>query len=339
MAHVYFLVMDDPASPARDFGLVKIGVTDGDVPDRVAELQTGNPFELRCHDFVETSCAREVEHLMHRKHAMAMKHREWIRCSRQRISELIADATDAAKRFERRAVRIRELIERLSNGKERAATQQELELHRSARDLHERLVPMRLKRDATASSIRASTGSTRGVPGIVRAERFEPADRFDPKIAERDFPELSKVFRITKIDGDFNWLDVCQRSHFADLHQAAAQAKVLEQEVEQAAVSAGDGLTGWIARSSELERHHETYLDATQVISQLEGELFDLKSELILLMGESDGLRSVCRYKRTERSLIDTESFSNAHPKEAAQCRVPQRVQIRKHIYLCRSYL
>jgi hypothetical protein len=69
MPSVYFLVMEDPARPGQDFGFIKIGLTDGDVPDRVAQLQTGNPFILRCIAYVETASPFEVEHFPARRRA------------------------------------------------------------------------------------------------------------------------------------------------------------------------------------------------------------------------------------------------------------------------------
>ncbi len=79
MPNVYFLAMHNPADPMHDFGLVKVGVTDSDVAARIAQLQTGNPYELRCLGIFETSCALEVEHFVHRTHAAEMHNLEWLR--------------------------------------------------------------------------------------------------------------------------------------------------------------------------------------------------------------------------------------------------------------------
>ena len=101
MPSVYFFIMHDPASPDRDFGQVKVGITTGDVARRIAQLQTGNPWELRCVDYFETPCAREVEHFVHRTHAEAMQHLEWLRCSRNDVRALVDEAKQAARRNRR----------------------------------------------------------------------------------------------------------------------------------------------------------------------------------------------------------------------------------------------
>jgi hypothetical protein len=75
---VYFLVMSDPREPARDLGLVKVGITRGDVAGRILSLQTGNPYDLHCFDSFDTLWANEVEHFMHRTHAKEMHKNEWL---------------------------------------------------------------------------------------------------------------------------------------------------------------------------------------------------------------------------------------------------------------------
>ena len=100
MAVVYFFIMHNPAEPDFDFGLVKIGITDRDWAQRLAKLQTGNPYELRCVATIETPFAREVEHYLHRSHASLMQHLEWIRWPLHRVSALISAAREAAHRID-----------------------------------------------------------------------------------------------------------------------------------------------------------------------------------------------------------------------------------------------
>ena len=104
---VYFLVMKTPREPDGAFGLVKIGITSGDVADRVATLQTGNPYDLRCIDSIETAWPGEVEHFMHRAHAPDMQQNEWLRWNPDGLPALviglcIKNATVNAKKGEGR---------------------------------------------------------------------------------------------------------------------------------------------------------------------------------------------------------------------------------------------
>src|SRR5882762_2819507 len=95
LGHVYFLVMKKPADPEYDFGVVKIGITWGDVLQRVARLQTGNPYDLFCFDSLETPWPREIEHFMHRTRAADMQKPEWLRCSRNDLRTLVDSAREA----------------------------------------------------------------------------------------------------------------------------------------------------------------------------------------------------------------------------------------------------
>src|SRR5206468_554021 len=133
--HVYFLVMRNSADTSQDFGVVKVGITYGDVVFRVGHLQTGNPYDLVCFDCFETLCPREVEHFIHRDHAGDMQQREWIRCDRDGIPALVQQAKEAAHRLETRKAKEDEYLSCPSNGQERRATGAEFDLHRSARKL------------------------------------------------------------------------------------------------------------------------------------------------------------------------------------------------------------
>ena len=141
LGKVYFLVMSDPREVATDFGLVKVGITQGDVAGRIAGLQTGNPYDLLCFDAFETPCANEVEHFMHRVHASEMHKNEWLIWPRNGLAGLVIEAKDAARRIEERRRREHDCATRISNGKSRRATPAEWRLYLDGRKLFKELVP------------------------------------------------------------------------------------------------------------------------------------------------------------------------------------------------------
>ena len=145
MSRLYFLIMYDPADPERDFGLVKVGITDGDVADRIAQLQTGNPHELRCVADFDSLHARAVEHFVHRAHAANMHQLEWLRCRRNAVPSLVDEAKAAAQRIEVAKAKEERIVARVSNGKERRPTPEEADLHRAAASLMKQLVPAELR--------------------------------------------------------------------------------------------------------------------------------------------------------------------------------------------------
>src|SRR5579872_3894090 len=224
MSCVYFLVMHNPADSAHDFRLVKIGVTDGDVHDRIAQLQTGNPFELRCAHAFETSCPRQVEHFMHRTHAAEMHNLEWLRCPGDQISILVENAKEAARRFEDRKAKEDACRLRPSNGKERRADRQEFQLHREARDLRKKLLPAELRRDVAENQLKAATGASHGIRGIVRVKYVAATIHFSAQLAETNFPDLASRCRVEEISGTFRWRGVPRRSDFIEDYLSAKKA-------------------------------------------------------------------------------------------------------------------
>src|SRR6266849_1297366 len=97
--NVYFLSIVDPARPQQDFGRVKVGITKNDVEWRIAQLQTGNPYQIRCEAAFATRVAREVEHWIHRTNASRLVHLEWLRLTRPEIPDLVRAAREEEKRF------------------------------------------------------------------------------------------------------------------------------------------------------------------------------------------------------------------------------------------------
>lgn len=338
MSSVYFLSMHNPADSARDFGLVKVGITDGDVADRIAQLQTGNPYELRCIDAFETSCAREVEHFVHRTHAEQMQQLEWLRWPRDGVAQLVAEASEAARRIESRKSKEDGLVSRASNGKERRADSEELNLHRKARVLELELKPANLHLVIATGRLKAATGATHGIPGIVRVTHVEATTRFSAPLAEATFPELFERCRVEKTSGGFRWRHVPKPSDFTLEKQSAAEATALAEASANRILAGNFRLDGWTPRTKEMEKSHDEFLRATQIVNRLGGHLADIESELTVRLGEYDALTRVCSYIRRLGFKFDEAGFRKAYPDEAMQCAEPIAAQLRKHVYPTRSY-
>jgi hypothetical protein len=338
MPTVYFFMMHDPADPDRDFQQVKVGITSGDVARRIAQLQTGNPWELRCVDSFETPCARVVEHFVHRTHAEKMQHLEWLRWPRSEVHKLIAEAKQAARRLEERASREDRFAAQPSNGIVRRPSREEIDLHMGARKLKTRLVPEKLRRQIAESRLTAATGSTLGIEGIVRVNRIEATARFSPRLAEERFPALVERCRASKTEGRFCWLKTPSPHSFAAANEEAKQAITAAGAAANTILTNGEGLRGLVARTPEHERLHDEFLRATQQVTYLEADLADLQTRLTIGLGEDEGLVGICSYKRYARARIDQNQFRETFPSEAAQCDEPVPAQLRKRVYPTRSY-
>ena len=190
--HVYFLVMRKHADPEHDFGLVKIGITSGDLLRRVAQLQTGNPYDLLCFDSFDTKWPRQVEHYMHRRHADDMQQPEWLRCRRQELEALVGEARAAARKIEQRKEKELQFLSCKSNGLTRRATLAEFDLHHQCRRILKELVPAALRRTAAECRLKAATGETLDIPGIITVRYIPATICFSARLAEARFPELAR---------------------------------------------------------------------------------------------------------------------------------------------------
>jgi len=337
--HVYFLVMKEPGESGRDFGLVKVGITWGDVLHRVSQLQTGNPFDIACFDSFATSWPRQVEHFMHRAHASDMQQPEWLRCRREDLSELVRRAREVARQIEERKSKELPFLTQQSNGQTRRATLPEFELHAKCRKVLKELVPAKLRLIAAEHGLKAATGSTLGVPGIVSVKYVPATIRFRAALAATRFPELAARCTVDRVVGVFRWRKVPRPFQFAAEFQEAREQERAAATASDNVLLAGDQPSGWSERTIELERLHDTFLHATRTVYRLESDLADLRTELILKLGEYEVLDPVCSFRRGVVGKIDRATFLKNYPAEAEQCAEYVAPKLRKNVYTRRSYL
>ena len=338
MATVYFLGIHDPADSSRDFGFVKVGVTDGDVLARLGQLQTGNPYVLRQLHSIQTSCAHEVEHFIHRARAHDMKYREWLRCSSDGVSGLINDATQLARRFEERAAKERVLMLCPSNGKERRPDQAEIQLHRHVRALFKELVPAKLRRLTAQYRLMEATQRTCGIEGIVRVALIPATIRFSADVAITRFPQQAARCRSDILGGTFRWRKVAQPSHFVADYVAARKAGISAKAAADAVLDANIDVKAWTQRTAELEQLHDCFLRETQSVVRLQADVAEIQTDLTIRLGEYDAVDPICSYKRGSQTRFDVATFCRTYPTEAAQCAVPMPARLRKRVYRTRSY-
>ena len=341
VGRVYFLIMQDVSRTEFDFGQVKVGITWGDVPTRVANLQTGNPYDLRCFDVFETPWPNDVENFMHRLHAPDMFRNEWMRCTRSRLPNLVDEAKAAALRIAVRNAKGARYAGKPSNSKFRSATSEDRRLHRDAQELTAKLVPTRLRLEIAENRLKSVTDITFGIPGIVRVTLISSRARFSTTLAESLFPLLAKQCIVDKISGVFRWSKLLRRSDFAaesELADAALEAAsrsaraVAERKVAR--------LDGWTDRTPIHEQWHDDFLLATQAVKQLEAELADIQSEMIVRLAEFDGVEGVCSFRRRSVPKFDGALFRQQFPNEAAQCMAESCPgSPRKSVYTARSYV
>jgi hypothetical protein len=318
---------------------VKVGITWGDVADRVASLQTGNPFDLHCFAWFETPWPHEVENFMHRAHASEMHRNEWLKCARQRLPGLVDEARDAANRVAERKVREESIVSQVSNGQTRRATINEFRLHVDVRKLMKELIPAELRLSVAEDCLKAATGSTLGVTGIIRSKYLPATIRFCPSIAQSKFAVLASECFFPRMTSCFRWRKVPQKRSFMEENRAALAAHQAARQSAGVALRTNAELTGWADRTPDTERWHDDFLKATALVQRRRADIADLRTELIVSLGEFEALDGICSFKRALGPAFDAAEFCKNFPNEAEQCAAHVRPRLSKRVYSSRSYL
>jgi hypothetical protein len=122
----------------------------------------------------------------------------------------------------------------------------------------------------------------------------------------------------------------------------SAEAKAAEQSAFQSAktvLDANAGLTGLLGRTPDLERLHDDFLNATRSVHHLRLEVAEVRTELIVQLGDHEALDGVCSFKRGLKPLFDRSIFLRDFPEEAKECAELAGPQLRKRVYPSRSYV
>ena len=85
--NVYFLELLDPSN-AFDIPFYKIGITKKEVPERINQLQTGNPFKILSHNWLESRAMEMVEKYLHNLYSSNRIRREWFRFNPGELSSV-----------------------------------------------------------------------------------------------------------------------------------------------------------------------------------------------------------------------------------------------------------
>jgi hypothetical protein len=146
--------------------------------------------------------------------------------------------------------------------------------------------------------LKAQTGGTLGIPGIVAVKYVPATIRFSARLAVTRFPELAARSTVETVRGVFRWRRVPRPFHFPDESHAAREQELAAKTASDNVLLSNGRPEGWTPRTDEMEKCHQDFLQATKVVHRLEADLADLRTELILQVGEYEVVDPVCSFKR-----------------------------------------
>jgi hypothetical protein len=321
--YVYFLSLEDPDDPVRDLQRVKVGITKNDVEKRIAQLQTGNPYAIRCLEAFRTSVARQVEHWVHRTHAAKLVNVEWLRIPRGDVAALVAAAQKEARRLGRIARNIDKWNSTCSNGRERASSKRQLDIYAAARDLRVEIRGVEFRAGVLASRIFVAAGRVERVPGILKVQVSPAFYAFSAKHAAERFPDLVADHMSERIEGRFCWKGMGRPSFPMEMERERAALTADLEALDAAILSRG--VSSEAPRTQDLSDLHSEYLAVKERQFRLKLDEEELTSALIQEIEDYEAIRGVCSYRRATRERLDSKEFRRVHPVQAEQCKVERR--------------
>jgi Meiotically up-regulated gene 113 len=339
---VYFLYLVDPGDPSRDFGLVKVGVTGGDVERRIGQLQTGNPYQIRCDTSFESLVPWQVENWVHRAYASQVAHLEWLRLTRAEIPALAVAAQEQATRLAQIAEAKALWSRCVSNGEGRPPTSEESDIQREVQGIRSVLRRIGLELERIKGQIALRAGTVRRVPGVLTVRIVKPRAAFRSQLALQKFANVAAPYLNEEVRGTFHW---------RNRGKADSYSKGLKAEVEILKSQVRDLNTEILRRPEQLQDEgkrtdaivslHKQYLDFTQQRARLYVDEEVLGAQMIQRMEDFSVITGACSFNRRPKFVLgpeNRESFRTNHPVEAAQCELAQPPQIHRTIFNCRSY-
>jgi len=335
---VYFLSLVDPANQDHDFGLVKVGITEKDIEERIEQLQTGNPYQLRCERSFRSPVARQIEHFVHRTSQVAQP--EWLRLARSEIPDLVKKAQQEGERLARiEEARVR-WSHMESNEMERQPGAEERRLHKEVRGILAELWPVKLRLELTRTRIALQAGRVLRIPGIVTISYLPSSGWFNSKTALEKFHDLAAAHTIENVDGTFQWLETPTRGspEWARLREEVKHLRKQQRELDAAMLNNDDWLRKEGERTDDLAHRHDEYLGLIRQNARLELDEEYIQAQAIQAIEDFDRIAGVCSFRRSKCLVLNNKSFCQAHSNEAAQCTLEREAHIRRRIYTSRSY-
>ena len=316
--NVYFLELLDP-SKNFDFPFYKIGVTEHEVPDRIDQLQTGNPFKILKHHSFNSSAMEMVEKYLHNRYSSSRVRREWFRFNPKELPKALKEAARFNGEINELVDAIKEFDTEPSNGKIIGPDDETSAIHNILKEYLGEKRQLEAKEEISRTLLQILTTDTLGIEGItdVHLRHFQP--RFDERGLKQNHPKIyEKYVEIetqthepdTEIresfSSIFNILKKPTIRSFPDLQQELNDTKAKLENLER-----NDLQEELLDRTNESKALHGDFLDNRQKIGILDGQIEALGLKLRYHCKDNDGIDGICTYVR---QLEIIEPDKNAKP-------------------------
>lgn len=286
--------------------------------DRVEELQTGNPRQLRRLHSVSTTFVSAVETTLHLEFApKRVLTGEWFKLSDTEISSAIARCGELAA-VNARLIPLFEQAESLGQSPSRSsiapASDDAATWAKTYRRANHGLNLVEKGRKSFRDYLKAA--STRGVDVTDFATITHPAgNRSYEALFRETYAEIVTKYSslTTKVSGQFRTKQFRNEVHSPDEELAVV-------------ISSTDSLMQQVSTSNdqreEIVAMHALYLALISQKPVLEKQKEVAKAHLMLLCGDNSGIEDLCTWRRSTREVtkVDWKTIAKTYRKEVAAC-------------------
>lgn len=289
--------------------LYKIGVVRSSdkrsTADRLAEHQTGNPRELVLVFTDEAPLIERVETVLHGEHATCRIGGEWFVLPGDKIDHAISRAQ--LRLSEARAIapviaRAAELSTLTSDGTTRAATTNEIELHRELTSVKKHLDLCKSTSNELVQALLAAQQTKPAASKWIREESKTGTIKFDQKAFAAAHPRIFQRYLITKTTTSRRF-----RLQGIDPEQVAITNDLTELVNDASAL---------LSASADPEALHTHYLQLHEVQARWQWLDEQVEARMREACSQHESIDGLCTWsRRTEtKEFLDTDSLKEDKP-------------------------
>ena len=305
IGYIYFMTERDlfgyQCGPYVKIGLVK-GNDDGRSSfERRKEHQTGNPREIIVEAEVKTYAqVSTLESIVHQRLAKYRIHGEWFNYGEDGIQPYVK-LTKKINEDLQGQIKNNLLINKYSliedNGEELKPSAEAKDIHNELLEAKKEIIKIKNEKDLANLKLRSFDKSFyRDIDGICFYEKIKPQEKFDKVNFEKDHPDIFEKLSEEFINPNFTIKKDLK-------NKKSEEFKKLEELIEGQKFIKEDSFDS-INRNKDLIKIHSRWLDAHVELQPFELKKKLLENKLKVLVGENQGIKDICSWKRKKKKQI-----------------------------------
>ena len=315
---IYFITERDlfgyPCGRYVKIGLVK-GNDDGRTSfERRKEHQTGNPREIIVEAEIKTYAqVSTLESLIHQRLAKYRIHGEWFNYGEDGIQPYVELTKKINEELEEQ-IKDNLLINQYAliedNGEELKPSSEEKDIHHELLETKQSIIKIKNEKDLANLKLRSfDKRFYRDIDGICFYEKIKPQEKFDKVNFEKDHPDIFEKLSEEFINPNFTIKKDLKS-------KKTAEFKKLEELIEGQKFIKEDSFE-LINRNKDSIKLHSNWLDAHVELQPFELKKKLLENKLKVCVGENQGIKDICSWKRKKKKQITKNALLKFDPELA----------------------